>query len=207
MAERADHGYGRGTTQLPERVGAGPSAGDGGEAELGCGDCHRGLVDQRGDRVEPVGGLGAEGVFARRQRQLDGAHVEFLRGVKNPIGLKCGPSLDPDELIRLIDILNPENEPGRLTLICRMGADNLSDHLPSLIRAVKREVMFANPLVDFSEVLFVDMPYPRGSEWRHETKHRLGYMAVPGARVAEMAREAKSNRVWPTCPADRNAVS
>src|SRR5262245_55297732 len=58
-----------------------------------------------------------------RTRQLDGAHVEFLRGVKNPIGLKCGPSMDPDELIRLIDALNPENEPGRLTLISRMGAD------------------------------------------------------------------------------------
>ncbi|HKY95501.1 MAG TPA: 3-deoxy-7-phosphoheptulonate synthase class II [Kiloniellales bacterium] len=74
-----------------------------------------------------------------RTRQVDGAHVEFLRGVKNPIGLKCGPSSKPDELIRLIDILNPENEPGRLTLISRMGADKVSQHLPALIRAVKRE--------------------------------------------------------------------
>jgi len=54
-----------------------------------------------------------------RTRQLDHAHVEFFRGIKNPIGLKCGPSLKPDELLELINVLNPENEPGRLTLICR----------------------------------------------------------------------------------------
>jgi 3-deoxy-7-phosphoheptulonate synthase len=74
-----------------------------------------------------------------RTRQLDHAHVEFLRGVKNPIGLKCGPSLKADELIRLIDILNPENEPGRLTLITRFGHDKVFQHLPELLRAVKRE--------------------------------------------------------------------
>jgi 3-deoxy-7-phosphoheptulonate synthase len=74
-----------------------------------------------------------------RTRQPDHAHVEFCRGIKNPLGLKCGPSLKPDELIRLIDILNPENEHGRLTLICRFGADKVSDHLPALLRAVKRE--------------------------------------------------------------------
>jgi len=74
-----------------------------------------------------------------RTRQPDHAHVEFARGVKNPIGLKCGPSLEPDELIRLIDILNPDNESGRLTLITRFGADKVDKHLPELIRAVKRE--------------------------------------------------------------------
>ncbi len=74
-----------------------------------------------------------------RTRQPDGAHVEFLRGVKNPIGLKCGPSLDPDELIRLIDILNPEDEPGRLTLIARMGSDKVHEGLPPLLRRVKQE--------------------------------------------------------------------
>lgn len=74
-----------------------------------------------------------------RTRQLDGAHVEFLRGVKNPLGLKAGPSLEPDELIRLIDILNPGNEPGRLTVITRMGADKVEVKLPPLVRAVKRE--------------------------------------------------------------------
>jgi 3-deoxy-7-phosphoheptulonate synthase len=74
-----------------------------------------------------------------RTRQPDGAHVEFLRGVMNPIGLKCGPSLAPDELLRLIDTLNPQNSPGRLTLICRMGADKVEEKLPALIRAVRRE--------------------------------------------------------------------
>src|SRR5215468_6396074 len=73
-----------------------------------------------------------------RTRQPDGAHVEFCRGVVNPIGLKCGPSLPPDELIRLIDILNPTNEAGRITLICRFGADKVEKHLPSLIRAVEK---------------------------------------------------------------------
>ena len=74
-----------------------------------------------------------------RTRQVDGAHVEFMRGIKNPIGLKCGPSLEPDDLVRLIDRLNPQNEPGRLTLITRMGADKVERHLPLLIRAVERE--------------------------------------------------------------------
>jgi 3-deoxy-7-phosphoheptulonate synthase len=74
-----------------------------------------------------------------RTRQPDHAHVEFCRGVKNPLGLKCGPSLDADELIRLIDMLNPKNEPGRLTLIGRFGADKVGAHLPRLIRSVERE--------------------------------------------------------------------
>ncbi|HTO85319.1 MAG TPA: 3-deoxy-7-phosphoheptulonate synthase class II [Methylomirabilota bacterium] len=73
-----------------------------------------------------------------RTRQPDSAHVEFLRGVENPLGLKCGPSLDPDELLRLIDILNPQNIPGRLTLIARMGFDKVEAKLPALIRAVQR---------------------------------------------------------------------
>jgi 3-deoxy-7-phosphoheptulonate synthase len=74
-----------------------------------------------------------------RTRQPDHAHVEFFRGVKNPIGLKCGPSLKPDELLRLIDVLNPANEAGRLTLIGRFGADKVFNHLPGLVQAVKRE--------------------------------------------------------------------
>jgi 3-deoxy-7-phosphoheptulonate synthase len=74
-----------------------------------------------------------------RTRQLDGAHVEFMRGIGNPIGCKVGPTMEPDELLRLIDILNPDDEPGRLTLICRMGADKVTEHLPALIRAVERE--------------------------------------------------------------------
>ena len=74
-----------------------------------------------------------------RTRQADHAHIEFARGIKNPIGLKCGPSLKADDLIRLVDLLNPTNEAGRLTLLCRFGADKVGDHLPGLIRAVERE--------------------------------------------------------------------
>ena len=74
-----------------------------------------------------------------RTRQPNGAHIDYLRGVKNPLGLKCGPSLSPDGLIELIDLLNPENQPGRLTLICRFGADKVEEKLPPLIRAVARE--------------------------------------------------------------------
>jgi 3-deoxy-7-phosphoheptulonate synthase len=74
-----------------------------------------------------------------RTRQPDHAHIEFARGIKNPIGLKCGPSLSADGLLRLIDQLNPDNEAGRLTLIARFGADKVFDHLPALVRAVRRE--------------------------------------------------------------------
>ena len=74
-----------------------------------------------------------------RTRQPDGAHVEYARGIENPIGIKCGPSLAPDELIELLDIVNPKDEAGRVTLICRFGANRVFDHLPALIRAVERE--------------------------------------------------------------------
>lgn len=74
-----------------------------------------------------------------RTRAPDDAHVEFLSGVKNPLGLKCGPSLEPDDLMRLIDRLNPENEAGRLTLVARMGADKVKNSLPRLLRRVREE--------------------------------------------------------------------
>lgn len=74
-----------------------------------------------------------------RTRQPDGAHVEFLRGVANPVGLKLGPTADADTLLRLLEVLNPDNQPGRITLISRMGADHIARTLPPLIRAVQRE--------------------------------------------------------------------
>jgi 3-deoxy-7-phosphoheptulonate synthase len=74
-----------------------------------------------------------------RTRQPDHAHIEYCRGIKNPLGLKCGPSLTADGLIELIDLLNPQNEAGRLTLICRFGHDKVAEHLPRLIRAVEKE--------------------------------------------------------------------
>jgi 3-deoxy-7-phosphoheptulonate synthase len=76
--------------------------------------------------------------IGERTRQLDGAHIEYMRGIKNPIGLKVGPTLEPDDLLRLIDVLSPADEPGRLTLYGRFGADKIAERLPTLMRATKR---------------------------------------------------------------------
>src|SRR6202521_6032338 len=90
--------------------------------------------EQAMTRVDSTSGAwyGTAGHFlwiGARPRQHDHAHVEFCRGIKNPLGLKCGPSSKPDDLLRLIDILNPDNEPGRLTLTCRLGSDQVADLL------------------------------------------------------------------------------
>lgn len=74
-----------------------------------------------------------------RTHQSENAQIEFARGIKNPLGLKCSPAISEDELLRLIDILNPDNIPGRLTLIARMGHEKVLDSLPPLVRAVERE--------------------------------------------------------------------
>ncbi len=76
--------------------------------------------------------------IGNRTRQLDGAHVEFLKGVENPLAVKIGPELQPDELLKLIDVLNPKNEAGRITLIARYGHEQVAKELPTLARAVKR---------------------------------------------------------------------
>lgn len=88
---------------------------------------------------DTVAGSGHMIWIGDRTRQPDGAHVEFCRGVSNPIGLKCGPSITDEDLLKLIDRLNPANEAGRLTLIARFGAGKVGEHLPRLIRAVERE--------------------------------------------------------------------
>jgi 3-deoxy-7-phosphoheptulonate synthase len=77
--------------------------------------------------------------IGERTRQYDHAHVAFLSGVANPLAVKCGPDMTPDDLLRLLDVLNPANEPGRVTLITRMGADRLGACLPPLLRMVQRE--------------------------------------------------------------------
>ena len=71
-----------------------------------------------------------------RTRQLDGAHIEFLRGIENPIGIKVGPSTKTEELLKILDVLNPNNEAGKITLICRMGHEKVSGILPKIIRSV-----------------------------------------------------------------------
>ncbi|MCV2870751.1 3-deoxy-7-phosphoheptulonate synthase class II [Defluviimonas sp. WL0050] len=87
----------------------------------------------------PVAGSGHMIWIGDRTRQPDGAHVEFARGVQNPVGLKCGPSMTTDDLKILLNKLNPDNEAGRLTLIARFGAGKVGDHLPRLIRTVEEE--------------------------------------------------------------------
>ncbi|MAC46182.1 MAG: 3-deoxy-7-phosphoheptulonate synthase class II [Oceanospirillum sp.] len=74
-----------------------------------------------------------------RTRQLDGAHVEYCRGVNNPIGVKAGPTTDPDDLIRLLDRINPNNDAGRMNVIVRMGADKIEEYMPALVRKVQQE--------------------------------------------------------------------
>ncbi|MGE3475000.1 MAG: class II 3-deoxy-7-phosphoheptulonate synthase [Rhodospirillaceae bacterium] len=77
--------------------------------------------------------------LGERTRQPDHAHVEFMRGIQNPLGVKVGPKTTPEELLTLCDLLNPQNEAGRLTVITRMGAERLAEHLPTLVGAVQRE--------------------------------------------------------------------
>ncbi len=76
--------------------------------------------------------------IGERTRQLDGAHVHYMKGIKNPIGVKCGPTLEPDDLLRLIDTLNPDAIPGRLTLIGRFGSDKVAERLPRLMAATRK---------------------------------------------------------------------
>jgi len=109
-----------------------------------------------------------------RTRQLDGAHVEFCRGIKNPIGLKCGPSMGDDELLGLVATLNPQNIPGRLTLICRFGADKISEKLPALVRAVKREG--------------ADVVWSSDPMHGNTIKLRSGYKTRPVDRILEEVR-------------------
>ncbi len=97
------------------------------------------LCRQDSETGDWIAGSGHMIWIGDRTRQPDGAHVEFCRGVINPIGLKCGPSISEEDLLVLIKKLNPDNIPGRLTLICRFGAGEVGKHLPKLIRAVERE--------------------------------------------------------------------
>ena len=77
--------------------------------------------------------------IGERTRQLEGAHIEFFRGIQNPVGVKIGPTCEPDELIALLDALNPEEIPGKIVLISRLGASAVAERLPPLLRATKRE--------------------------------------------------------------------
>lgn len=97
------------------------------------------LCRQEAETGQWLAGSGHMIWIGDRTRQPDGAHVEFASGVQNPIGLKCGPSMEADDLKKLMKKLNPQNEEGRLTLIARFGAGAVSDHLPRLVKAVQEE--------------------------------------------------------------------
>ena len=109
--------------------------------------CHEALLlpyEEAMTRVDSLTGISYDTSahflwIGERTRDPKGAHVEFLRGVGNPVGLKCGPTMKPDDVIRLIDLLNPENRAGRLTLMTRMGADQIETALPPLVRRVRAE--------------------------------------------------------------------
>ncbi len=75
--------------------------------------------------------------IGERTRQIDGAHIDFLAGVRNPVGCKIGPTVTPDEVLAVCERLNPDREPGRLTLITRMGAEQVDERLPPLLEAVR----------------------------------------------------------------------
>ncbi len=84
--------------------------------------------------------------IGERTRQLDGAHVEYFRGIRNPIGIKCGPTMEGDDILRLLEVLNPADEPGRITLYGRFGSDKIAGRLPGLLRATQssgRNVVWA----------------------------------------------------------------
>ncbi len=110
-----------------------------------------------------------------RTRQPDGAHVEYARGVQNPIGMKCGPSMTPEDLKVLMARLNPENEAGRLTLITRFGAGKVAEHLPRLIRTVREEG---------ANVLWVCDPMHGNT-----SKSRTGFKTRPFESVLREVRE------------------
>jgi 3-deoxy-7-phosphoheptulonate synthase len=109
--------------------------------------CHEALLlgfEQAMTRVDSTSGLwydtSAHFVWVgERTRNLDGAHVEFCRGIGNPVGVKAGPGTTPEDLLRLCDVLNPANEPGRLTVITRMGHEQVERKLPPLVRALQCE--------------------------------------------------------------------
>ncbi len=123
----------------------------------------------------PVAGSGHMLWIGDRTRQPGGAHVEFARGVQNPIGLKCGPSMEADDLKRLMATLNPSNEAGRLTLISRFGAGKVAEHLPRLIETVRAEG---------AEVVWVCDPMHGNT-----IKSATGYKTRPFERVLSEVRE------------------
>jgi 3-deoxy-7-phosphoheptulonate synthase len=122
-----------------------------------------------------------------RTAALDGAHVEYFRGIRNPIGVKIGPSVSADQLLRLIEKLNPENESGRLTLIHRLGATKIAEHLPRLIEAVrsngKRVLWCCDPMHGNTEATANGYKTRRFENIRSELEQAFDIHAASGSRL------------------------
>jgi 3-deoxy-7-phosphoheptulonate synthase len=122
-----------------------------------------------------------------RTAQLDGAHLEYCRGIRNPIGVKIGPTVKPDQLLPVIDALNPANEPGRLTLIHRMGATRIEDALPPLLDAVRREgrnvLWICDPMHGNTESLDSGVKTRRFANIAAELERAFDVHAAAGTRL------------------------
>jgi 3-deoxy-7-phosphoheptulonate synthase len=134
-----------------------------------------------------------------RTRQPDHAHVEFCRGVFNPIGMKVGPSMTADGLIELVDLLNPKNEPGRLTLICRFGAEKVGRHLPDLIRCVEREgrkvVWSCDPMHGNTETASNGLKTRRFAALKQEVDHFFAIHRAEGTHAGGVHLEMTGQNV------------
>lgn len=122
-----------------------------------------------------------------RTAALDGAHVEYFRGIRNPVAIKIGPSVSPDQLQRLIDVLNPEDEPGRLSFIHRMGATHITDKLPPLLDAVKRDgrrvLWICDPMHGNTEATANGYKTRRFDNIRGELEQAFDLHAASGTRL------------------------
>ncbi len=125
--------------------------------------------------------------IGHRTHQLDGAHVEFLSGVQNPIGLKVGPDVQPEELVALCRRLDPAREPGRLVLVSRMGEDNVANALPTLLRAVKRA---EHPVVWACDPM-------HGNTFKHESGYKTRHFDAVVHEVEQFFAACRAEDVWP----------
>jgi 3-deoxy-7-phosphoheptulonate synthase len=134
-----------------------------------------------------------------RTAQLDGAHVEYCRGIRNPVGLKVGSGVQPDTLLRTLDVLNPDNEPGRITLIHRMGAAKIASELPSLLQAVKAEgrrvLWCCDPMHGNTEALANGVKTRRFANIRAELDAAFDIHAVHGTRLGGVHLELTGENV------------
>ena len=134
-----------------------------------------------------------------RTATLDGAHLEYCRGIRNPVGLKVGPSTTPAQLLRVIDVLNADNEPGRLTLIHRMGASRIETALPPLLNAVKAEgrrvLWCCDPMHGNTETLANGVKTRRFANIRAELDHAFDIHAAAGTRLGGVHLELTGENV------------